>query len=111
MFGNWLNGIDTDTKSRICMGVSAIFWAIWNCQKNIIFNKQIGFIFYRLFGWLHIGSIYGSISSRWISGNLWLLAATGYRWLLGTSISRLLDDDILLESQMDRFLMFFILDG
>jgi hypothetical protein len=45
MFGNWLNGIDKDTKARIRMGVSAVCWAIWNCQNNIIFNKQTGFNF------------------------------------------------------------------
>jgi hypothetical protein len=45
MFGNWLNRIDKDTKARIRMRVSAMYWAIWHCQNNIIFNKQTGFSF------------------------------------------------------------------
>jgi len=39
MFGNWLNGIDKKTKARICIGVCAIVWAIWNCQNDVVFNR------------------------------------------------------------------------
>jgi hypothetical protein len=73
---NWLNGIDKDTKARIRMGVSAICcWTIWNCRSNIIFHKQTGFNL--LCEWLCIGSIYGPLSSRWISGpyGYWLQPA------------------------------------
>ena len=38
MFGNWLNGVDKQTKARIRIGVSAICWSIWNCRNNLIFN-------------------------------------------------------------------------
>lgn len=40
MFGNWLNGIDKDTKARIRVGTCAIVWSLWNCRNDIIFNKK-----------------------------------------------------------------------
>ena len=39
LFGSWLNGIDSVTKSRIRIGVAAILWALWNCRNDIVFNK------------------------------------------------------------------------
>jgi hypothetical protein len=39
MFGNWLNGIDKETKSRIRIGVSALCWAIWRSRNNVVFNN------------------------------------------------------------------------
>jgi hypothetical protein len=60
MFGNWLNGIDKDTKARIHMGVSAVCWATWHCQNNLIFNKQIGFnllqVIRMAMHWIHLWS-------------------------------------------------------
>ena len=45
MFGNWLNGIDKNTKARIRIGVSALVWSIWNCRNNIVFNRKGSTIF------------------------------------------------------------------
>ena len=42
MFGLWLNGIDSKTKARIRIGVSALLWSIWNCRNDIVFNKSNG---------------------------------------------------------------------
>jgi hypothetical protein len=39
LFGNWLNGIDKQTKARIHVGVCALVWAIWNCRNEVIFNR------------------------------------------------------------------------
>jgi hypothetical protein len=39
LFGNWLNGIDKQTKARICVGVCALVWAIWNCRNEVVFNR------------------------------------------------------------------------
>jgi hypothetical protein len=39
MFGNWINGINKKVKARICTGVCALTWTIWNCQNDVIFNK------------------------------------------------------------------------
>ena len=97
MFGNWLNGVDTRTKSRIRIGVSALVWSIWNCRNDFIFNNKMGTISCRLFAWRFIGSIFGPTYFRWISGSLWLLVATNCWWLHMTSISRLLGRNILEE--------------
>ena len=39
MFGNWLNGVDKDTKARIRIGICALLWALWNCRNDVVFNK------------------------------------------------------------------------
>jgi hypothetical protein len=36
MFGNWLNGVEKQTKAQIRVGVCALIWALWN---YMIFNK------------------------------------------------------------------------
>ena len=40
MFSNWLNGIDKRTKARICIGVAALCWSIWNRQNNLVLNRS-----------------------------------------------------------------------
>jgi hypothetical protein len=40
LYGNWVNGIDTKTKAKIHIGVSALVWSIWNCRNNIILNRK-----------------------------------------------------------------------
>jgi hypothetical protein len=39
LFGNWLNEIDKKTKERIHAGVCALFWTIWNCPNEVVFNR------------------------------------------------------------------------
>jgi hypothetical protein len=38
--GNWLNGVNKNGKAYIRIGISAIYWSIWTCRNDIIFNKQ-----------------------------------------------------------------------
>ena len=45
MFGNWLNGVDRQSKDIIRIGVSALCWSIWRCRNDIIFNKKSNFHF------------------------------------------------------------------
>jgi hypothetical protein len=45
MFGNWLNGVDRNSKARIRIGVSALCWSIWRCRNDIVFNKKRTFNF------------------------------------------------------------------
>jgi hypothetical protein len=40
MFGNWLNGVDRQSKVFIRIGVSALCWSIWKVRNDIIFNKK-----------------------------------------------------------------------
>jgi hypothetical protein len=40
MFGNWPNGVEKKTKAKICIGVSALCWSIWNCRNDIVFIKK-----------------------------------------------------------------------
>ena len=60
MFGTWLNGIDSPTKACICIGVSALLWAIWNSRNDIVFNKMEGAHFLRVINratyWIHMWS-------------------------------------------------------
>ena len=39
LFTSWLHGINRKLKSKILVGASAICWAIWLTQNNIIFDK------------------------------------------------------------------------
>jgi hypothetical protein len=42
MFGNWLNGVQKQTKAQIRVGVCALVWAIWNCRNDMVFTKKKG---------------------------------------------------------------------
>ena len=57
MFGNWLNGVDQDTKARIRIGICALLWALWNCRNDVVFNKagNTNFlqVFLRATHWIH----------------------------------------------------------
>lgn len=60
MFGNWLNGIDKKTRTRIRVGVSAFLCAIWNCRNDNVLNKS-GAVHYlqvinRAVYWIHMWS-------------------------------------------------------
>ena len=79
MFGNWLNGVDKQTKARIRIGVSAICWAIWNCRNNLIFNRARNF---------HVMQVI-NMAAHWIQ--LWaFLLPSDQRELMATGCSRLL---------------------
>jgi hypothetical protein len=65
-------------------------------------------IFCRLSIWLCIGYSYGPCFSWRISGSLWLLGATDFWWPHGTSISRLLDGDILVDFRMNSHLLLLL---
>ena len=58
LFGNWLSGVDKDTKANIHIGVCAFLWAIWNCRNDLVFNKTGGGIFlqvvHRATYWIHM---------------------------------------------------------
>jgi hypothetical protein len=89
MFGNWLNGINNKTKSRIRVGVSTLCWSIWKSRNNVIFSNVGNSIFMQL---IHM-------ATHWIQecffllprtiGNLWLLNAIDCWWSLGISSARL----------------------
>ena len=38
-FGNWLMGVDLNTKNLIITGVSALCWAIWISRNDLVFNR------------------------------------------------------------------------
>jgi RsiW-degrading membrane proteinase PrsW (M82 family) len=38
LFGTWLNNQPKNMKGLICVGVAALFWAIWRCRNDVIFN-------------------------------------------------------------------------
>ena len=78
MFGNWLNGMDTKTKDRIRIGVSAICWSIWNYRNNLFLTGNKLFMSYRLSIWRCTGSSYGLSCCLWTSGTLWRLDARGF---------------------------------
>ena len=39
LFTSWLHGINRKLKSKILVGASAIYWAIWLIRDDIIFDK------------------------------------------------------------------------
>jgi hypothetical protein len=41
MFTGWLDGINMKLKSKILVGASAIYWAIWLTRNDIIFDKAV----------------------------------------------------------------------
>jgi hypothetical protein len=75
LFGNWLNGIDKATKSRIRVGCVLCYGPFGMVAMILSLIMQILFNFYRLFTSLSIGSIYGHFSFRRTSGCIWILDA------------------------------------
>ena len=41
LFTSWLHGINRKLKSKILVGASAIYWAIWLIRDDIIFDKAV----------------------------------------------------------------------
>jgi len=107
MFGNWLNGVDRKTKARICIGVSAICWSIWDRRNNLVFNRTNKFIFCRLSIWRRIGSSYGRIYSLWISDNLWLLIMPESWWSHMISSPVLCGSILVVFEMRRRFMLSF----
>ena len=40
IMNGWLGAGDIQNKGIILIGVAAIFWSIWLCRNDIVFNKQ-----------------------------------------------------------------------
>jgi hypothetical protein len=108
IFGNWLNGIDTDSKLEFALEFLLCVGQYGHGQTLLSLTNKMVQVLCWLFDWPRIGYITGPTSSRWISGSIWLLVATGFWWLLGTSFSRLLDGGILIEFKMNSFLLLLI---
>ena len=39
MFGNWLANQSKKIRQLIWIGVAALYWAIWRCHNDIVFDK------------------------------------------------------------------------
>ena len=61
MFSNWLNGIDKRTKARICIGVVALCWSIWNRRNNLVLNRSQNFQVFQVINmadhWIQLWSL------------------------------------------------------
>ena len=76
MFGTWLNGIDSPTKACICIGVSALLWAIWNSRNDIVFNKMEGAHFFACYQQSHILDSHVVVPTNMRTNrDLWILDA------------------------------------
>jgi hypothetical protein len=65
MFGNWLNGVDKQSKVLIRIGVSALCWSIWRCRNDIIFNNKKNFNFLQvIFSMVHWIQLWALLSSQ-----------------------------------------------
>jgi len=40
MFGGWLSNQNKRIRNLIWVGVAAIYWAIWRCRNDVIFNQM-----------------------------------------------------------------------
>jgi len=40
MFGGWLSNQNKRIKNLIWVGVAAIYWTIWRCRNDVIFNQM-----------------------------------------------------------------------
>ena len=89
MFGNWLNGVDRQSKAYIRIGVAALCWSIWRVRNDMIFNKKPSFHFLQV---IHM-------VSHWVQ--LWaLLSPVGQRDAMVSGCTRLLivAQDILCQA-------------
>jgi hypothetical protein len=68
LFGNWLGGVDKETKAIIRIGVSALCWAIWRCRNDIIFNQKKNFNFlqviYSMVHWVQLWALLSPLARR-----------------------------------------------
>jgi hypothetical protein len=39
MFENWLYFLDDKMKKKTMAGVAALYWVIWRCENDIVFNN------------------------------------------------------------------------
>jgi len=40
MFGSWLTNQNKRIRNLIWVGVAAMFWAIWRCRNDVVFNQM-----------------------------------------------------------------------
>jgi hypothetical protein len=40
MFGSWLTNQNKMIRNFIWVGVAAMFWAIWRCRNDVVFNQM-----------------------------------------------------------------------
>jgi RsiW-degrading membrane proteinase PrsW (M82 family) len=40
MFGNWLSNQNKRIRNLIWVGVAAMFWAIWRCRNDVVFDQK-----------------------------------------------------------------------
>jgi hypothetical protein len=48
IFGVWLQPINRKMRPRVCVGVCAIFWSIWLCCNDAVFDEK------RLYAYLQV---------------------------------------------------------
>jgi len=46
MLGHWLTGINKKDRLLIFVGATALIWAIWCTRNDLIFEKNINYLFY-----------------------------------------------------------------
>ena len=68
LFGTWLNGVDSTLANHIRIGISALFWAIWDTRNGMIFQgkKLNNFlqVIYRATSWIHTWSLLNHVDNR-----------------------------------------------
>jgi hypothetical protein len=45
IYGVWLQQINLKMRPQVCVGVCAIFWYIWLCRNDAVFDENIIFLF------------------------------------------------------------------
>jgi hypothetical protein len=90
MFGNWLNGVDRQSKTFMRIGVSSLCWSIWRARNDIIFNKKTFFSLCAGYPYgVTLGSVVGSSVTEDQRDAMATVYAHGSRWSLMISYARL----------------------
>ena len=66
MFGNWLDGIQSNLKPLILLGASILCWPLWLCRNAFIFEKTHFFlqVIYLTTHWLRTWAVLQKSSSQ-----------------------------------------------